>query len=251
MTLTTPQFDHASISTEAWERRLSRDLRAIERLVPTGLRDLHATVVARARDAEAHGLVLSGSTARRRRTEISDLDYHVVGRKIDTCDLSAELDLHVLSTRELEVDVLAGDDFVQWSLRFGRVIFDDGTLLQALRLMADRRPWPDVERKQRHAAKSLELARRVVETGDEDGALMQVRTALSLAARAHLLAHGEFPMTRAELPHQLEAAGNVAAADVLRSCIHGQPSLASLRGAVSEGLALLDTTVAATAAHRW
>lgn len=249
MPLTTPQFDHASISKAAWELRLSRDLRAIEQLVPTVLRNLHKTVVARAQEAEAHSLVLSGSTARGKRTGISDLDYHVVGRKVDTTDLSAELDLHVLSTEELEANVLAGDDFIQWSLRFGRVIFDDGTLLRALRLMADARPWPDVERKRRHAAKSLDLARRVVESGDEDGALLQVRTALSLAARAHLLAHGEFPMTRAELPEQLAAARQVAAAEALQSCIHGQPSLASLRDAVSEGLALLGTTGAA-AAHR-
>jgi hypothetical protein len=249
MTLTTPQFDHGSISTESWELRLSRDLEAIEQFVPIVLRNLHKTVVARAQEAEAHGLVLSGSTARGKRTEISDLDYHVIGRKIDTSDLSPELDLHVLSTKELETDVLAGDDFIQWSLRFGRVIFDDGTLLRALRLMADRRPWPDVERKQRHAAKSLELARRVVATGDEDGALLQVRTALSLAARAHLIARGEFPMTRAELPDQLEAAGHAAAAHALQSCIHGQPSLAALHDAVSEGLVLLGRA-GATAAHR-
>lgn len=136
---------------------------------------------------------------------------------------------------------MAGDDFIQWSLRFGRVIFDDGTLLRALRLMTERRPWPDIERKQRHAVKSLELARRVVDSGDEDGGLLQVRTALSLAARAHLLAHGEFPMTRAELPDQLAGAGHVAAAHALQCCIHGQPSLLSLRSAVTAGFALLDT----------
>jgi len=249
MTPTTQQFDHASISTEAWRLRLSRDLQAIEQFLPTALRHLHDTVVARAQQAEVHGLVLSGSTARGKRTVISDVDYHVVGRKLDTTDLSPELDLHVLSREELEADVMAGDDFIQWSLRFGRVIFDDGTLLRALRLMAERRPWPDVERKQRHAAKSLELARRVVATGDEDGALLQVRTALSLAARAHLLRRGEFPMSRAELPDQLEAAGHAAAADALQSCIDGQPSLVSLRDAVAEGLVLLGTTGTA-AAHR-
>lgn len=249
MTLTTPQIDRASISTEAWELRLSRDLEAVEQAVPVVLRKLHQAVVARAHEVEAHSLVLSGSTARGRRTGISDLDYHLIGRKIDTTDLSAELDLHVLSTEELEADVLAGDDFIHWSLRFGCVIFDDRTLLRALRLMADRRPWPDVARKRRHAAKSLELARRVVETGDEDGALLQVRTALSLAARAHLLGLGEFPMSRAELPDQLEAAGHAAAAAALRSCIDGQPSLMLLHDAVADGLALLGATGRA-AAHR-
>jgi hypothetical protein len=164
-------------------------------------------VIDRAREAGAHSLILSGSTARDSRTEISDLDYHLVGDKIPTRDLPTELDLHVLSPEELTTEILDGDDFIQWSIRFGRLLFDDGTVLQAARLIAEERPWPDVERKTEHAGKSLELARRVVETGDSDGALIQVRTALSLAARAHLLSIGQFPMSRAELPNQLAAAG--------------------------------------------
>lgn len=180
---------------EAWRRRMTADVETIERLVPPELQRLHAVVVARATAAKAHALLLSGSTARGRRTAISDLDYHLIGPRIDTSDLSGELDLHVLSEERLAADVLSGDDFVQWSLRFGRVVFDDGTLRAALRLLAEQRPWPDPERKCHQAARSLDLARRVVETGDEDGALVQVRTALSLAARAFLLSNGTFPMT--------------------------------------------------------
>jgi HEPN domain-containing protein len=198
-------------------------------------------VVGRARSADAHALILSGSTARGSRTEISDLDYHLVGDKIATRDLSTELDLHVLSTETLTAQILDGDDFVQWSIRFGRVLFDDGTVLDAARLIAEERPWPDAERKIGHAVKSLDLARRVVETGDSDGAVIQVRTALSLAARAHLLSVGRFPMSRAELPDQLAAAGRPESAAALEACIHGHPSLEALGKAVSEGHALLGT----------
>lgn len=173
-----------------------------------------------------------------------------MGRKIETRDLSPELDLHVLSPEKLEAGVVAGDDFIQWSLRFGRVIFDDGVLFHSLRLMLHRSPWPDADRKQRHAAKSLELARRVVESGDHDGALLQVRTALCLAARAHLLTRGEFPMTRAELSGQLEAAGRLAAADALTSCIQDQPSLDILRDAVLQGQALLGERMRGPVAQR-
>jgi len=112
MTPTTQQLDHASIGTEAWRLRLSRDLQATEEFLPTALRHLHETVVARARQAQVHGLVLSGSTARGKRTEISDVDDHVVGRRIDMTDLSPKLDLHVLSREELEADVVAGHDFI-------------------------------------------------------------------------------------------------------------------------------------------
>lgn len=163
-------------------------------MLPSELRKLHDTVVARAREEEARGLILSGSSAREKRTARSDLDYHLVGPRIETRDLSPRLDLHVLSAERLTAGVLEGHDFVPWSLRFGRVIFDDGGLLDALRLVAERRSWPDVERKRRHARTSLAFARRVVESGDEDGALLQVRTAFSLVARAFLLARGVFPM---------------------------------------------------------
>jgi hypothetical protein len=228
------------VSDEAtWARRLRADLDAVERFLPPRLRPLHETVVSRARMVDANALILSGSTARGRRTEISDLDYHLVGPRIETKDLSAELDVHVLSQQKLEAEIVAGDDFVQWSLRFGCVLFDDGTLLRAVRLIAARRPWPDVERKRRHAMKSLELAGRVVETGDHDGALVQVRTALSLAARAGLLSRGTFPMSRAELPGQLADAGWVSASDALRASIEGHPSLEELDAAVNTGRGLL------------
>lgn len=250
MTLVAQSLDRQSLSGEAWELRLSHDVLAVQELLPAGLQELHGTVVARARDAAAHSLVLSGSTARGMRTEISDLDYHLVGRKIDTRDLSPELDLHVLSPEKLEMDVVEGDDFIQWSLRFGCVIFDDGVLRDALQLMLHRRPWPDADRKRRHAAKSLELARRVVDSGDQDGALLQVRTALTLAARAHLLTQGEFPMTRAELPGQLKAAGRLAAADALDTCIHAEPSLDVLRDAVLHGQALFGEATWAAVTQR-
>jgi len=231
----------ADLTARGWQARLSSDGASAGRLVPDSVQPLHRAVVARARDADARGLVLTGSTARGRRTEVSDLDYHLVGESIDTRDLSAELDLHVLSAEELTAALLAGDDFIQWSIRFGLVLFDDGTLHEAARLIVEERLWPDVVRKAEHAETSLNLARRVVASGDADGALIQVRTALSLAARAYLLALGEFPLSRAELPEQLAAAGRVSSATALRTCIVGAPSLPELDEAVTEGYALLET----------
>lgn len=226
-------------SEEAWARRLGADVRAVDHLLPLRLRPVHDVVVSRAREVDANALILSGSTARGQRTEISDLDYHLVGQKIITADLAHELDLHVLSVEKLDAEILAGDDFVQWSLRFGCVVFDDGTLRRALRLIGDRRLWPDVGRKREHASQSIELAARVVETGDGDGALVQVRTGLSLAARAFLLSRHIFPMSRAELPRQLVAAGRPQAGEALRSTIEREPALEELAAAVDTGRELL------------
>jgi len=237
---TVGELDAQARTAQAWQQRMRADRRSACSMVPRSLRDLHAAVVSRAREAGANSLILSGSTARGRRTEISDLDYHLVGELFPTRDLSAELDLHVLSPDRLTAEILDGDDFVQWSIRFGLILLDDGTVLDAARLIAERRPWPDVERKVQHAGKSLDLARRVAETGDADGALIQARTALSLAARAHLLALGQFPLSRAELPAQLVAAGKPASAAALEACIHGQPSLQAVSSALSQGYALLE-----------
>jgi predicted nucleotidyltransferase len=211
----------------------------IARIVPRGLWKLHQNVLRRAQDAGATGLVLTGSTVRGARTENSDLDYHLIGPPIDVADLSLELDLHVLSEKKLVHDVLAGDDFIHWSLRFGVVVFDEGPVARARLLLTGRRPWPDVTRKREHAARSVVLARKFVATGDEDGALEQVRTALSLASRARLLGEGVFPLARAELPAQLEAIGCATAARALAAAIHTAPSLDNLALMVEEGEGLL------------
>jgi hypothetical protein len=232
-------FQRSWADDHLWARRLEADAQAVQRYLPSRLQALHQAVVSRAQAAGANGLILSGSTARGKRTDVSDLDYHLVGPSIETSDLSHELDLHVLSKERLVGDIAAGDDFVQWSLRFGCVVFDDGSLRDALRLVAERYPWPDVARKCEHASKSVELAARVVESGDDDGALVQVRTALSLAARAFLLSRLVFPMSRAELPRQLADAGRTTAGEALRSTIVGSPSLDELLVAVDEARRLL------------
>jgi hypothetical protein len=205
---------------ETWRRRLQRDAGEIARRLPPELLELHSTVVDRARDAAAHGLILSGSTARCRRTAISDLDYHLIGPQLFTRDLSSQLDLHTLSPAELYARILAGDDFVQWSLRFGLIVFDEGHLRRAAILIATSKPWPDANRKRQHAAKSVDLARRMVASGDQDAALEQVRTALSLAARARLLHAGVFPGARDELPQQLAELGLRDIGKALASAIH-------------------------------
>lgn len=225
----------ASESDEAWRRKLERDAVEIGRSLPTELRQLHRSVVDRARSVHANALIMTGSTARRRRTAISDLDYHLIGLRIETKDLPRELDLHLLPAEKLESDVLGGDDFIQWSLRFGCIVFDDGSARRALRLIAARRCWPDADRKRAHAAKSLDLARRFVATADEDGALVQVRTALSLAARARLLSAGVFPLSRVELPDQLLALGCPDVAHDLAATISGSLTLAELGAAVAHG----------------
>lgn len=239
-------LENSWMSAQAWNQKLDRDARTVEMRVPPHLRDLHDAVVARSHAGGALALLLSGSTARGRRTEISDLDYHLIGGEIKTKDLPRELDLHPLTEDRLKNDICVGDDFVQWSLRFGLVVFDTGVIRDSHRLIAMRHPWPDPERKRLHATKSVDLARRFVETGDEDGAQEQVRTAISLTARAYLLAVGEFPLSRAELPGQLSSNGQPFLSQILRATIYESPSLKELSEGVARAAEILQDSASAS-----
>jgi hypothetical protein len=145
-----------------------------------------------------------------------------------------------LSEAAVEKKILDGDDFIQWSLRYGLVVFDHGLIRRAVALMVQRRPWPDAARKARHADKSMELAGRFVASGDQEAALIQVRTALSLVARAFLLSIGVFPLSRAEVPTQLSTAGWSGVGAALESTIHGDLDLDALAAALDEGKVLLN-----------
>jgi hypothetical protein len=235
-------FATAAGTDGQWPLRLESDRRAIAALVPARLAEVHAAVTSRATASGADALILSGSTARGCRTAISDLDYHLIGRPIDKIGLSRELDLHVLTPEQLKAQVEAGDDFVHWSLRFGLVVFDHGSVRKAVEHVAERQLWPDAERKRIAAAKSIDLARRFVATGDGDAAVVQVRTALSLAARAYLLRRRIFPLSRAELPGQLGEVGRAEAGAALTRCIHESPSLRELDDAVKLGAGLMEST---------
>jgi hypothetical protein len=82
----------------------------------------------------------------------------------------------------------------------------------------------------------------MVASGDQDAALEQVRTALSLAARARLLHAGVFPGARDELPQQLADLGLPDVGEALASTIHSDTLLlADLALAVDLSDALVST----------
>jgi hypothetical protein len=224
----------------AWQTRLIDDEQRTRDFLPARLRMLHDAITARAREAHAQALLLTGSTARGTRTAVSDLDYHLIGEPIVTDDLPGELDLHVVSATLLNKRLLEGDDFTQWSLRFGCVVFDEGIIKESVRLIDRQGLWPDPARKQQQARKSLDIARAIVASGDHDAAVEQVRTALTLAARWRLLADRRFPLSRAELPIQLEGLGYVTLATGLATTIHDVPALDQLALYVETACDLLD-----------
>ncbi|HEX5852853.1 MAG TPA: hypothetical protein VFY36_07160 [Solirubrobacteraceae bacterium] len=222
-----------------WRMRLSHEADRIEKLLPARLRVAHDMVESRARGGGAQALLLTGSTARGTRTPSSDLDYHLIGTPIAVDCLPDELDIHVVSPARMRTRLLEGDDFTHWSLRFGCVVFDTGIVRASNDFIAEQELWPDPLRKWRQAHKSLRIAREMVASGDHEAAVEQVRTALTLTARWRLLADRSFPLSRPELPAQLEDVGYKTLATDLRATIIAVPQLPRLARSVADGIALL------------
>jgi hypothetical protein len=220
-----------------------RDDRArADRYQSSHQRAMTEVVMSRALANGASAFVLTGSTARRRRTPISDLDYHVIGRRPDVSDLPGEIDVVATSAALFRRRLLEGNDFVQWTLRYGCVLHDTGPLREGVRLIVEMDLWPNPNRK----FESLDMHRaeteRLIRMGDEEAAREQLRAMLTTSARGLLLEAGVFPLTRKELPAQLERLGYPPLAAALRDLIHASPKL----GELEAGLHALDAAVDAS-----
>jgi hypothetical protein len=77
---------------ELWSSRLLLDRERAARHQSAELAAITRAVESRSRALSAVALVLTGSTARGARTEVSDLDYHVIGASPGVDDLPAEID---------------------------------------------------------------------------------------------------------------------------------------------------------------
>ncbi len=213
---------------DRWAERLRADRRYAAANQTTHMASITTIVEARSREAGARALLLTGSTARGRRTAVSDLDYHVIGPAPRTDDLADNVDLYSDSPEAFAAKLRAGDDFVHWSVWYGRVLFDDGTVHEAARHLATHDGWPDPVRKRHQAQRALPFAERLVDSGDHGAAVDQVRGVLSLTARWMLLAHDVFPLARDELAGQVSELGCSALATALDRSIHATPTLDEL-----------------------
>lgn len=220
---------------EVWADRLRFDRERAVRNQSEDLAAITTIVESRSRELGAYALVLSGSTARGRRTRVSDLDYHVIGSRPDLADLPEEIELYADDPDRFGAKLRAGDDFVHWSVWYGCILFDSGLLQAAAAYVATYDAWPDPARKLRQARGALDFAERIVESEDGAAALEQVRGVLSLTARWLLLAHEIFPLARDELSDQVLELGCFDLAAALHRSIHSAPSLDELAAGVRLG----------------
>jgi hypothetical protein len=166
-------------------------------------------------------------------------DRDVIGLRPDHGDMPGDVDVVSTSAECFLEKLLSGDDFVQWTLRYGCILHDTGVMREGARLIVDKQLWPDAHRKMERLPDLRREAERLVRMGDRDSAQDQLRATLTSAARALLLQVNVFPLARKELPGQLEQVGHQPLAKALDASIHQTLELASL----AAHLRVLDTAI--------
>ena len=211
-------------STDArWGTRVREDRRRAAGLQTPSQRQAIETILQRALALGAEAVVFTGSTVRARRTAMSDLDFMIVGERPDCSGVQEEVDVYAAGATAFWERLLAGDDYIQWTLRFGWILHDDGILQAASLRIRESGLTPSAERKLAQAHRGLSLARLVLDSGDVEAAREQCRAALTTVARWLLIANRVFPLSRAELSDQVLALGYSDLATALHQLIHDQP----------------------------
>lgn len=212
-----------------WSKRLREDRRRATALQTRVQRQASATILQRALALGAEAVALTGSTVRGRRTRTSDLDFMIVGERPDASGVREDVDVYAAGKEAFWERMLAGDDYIQWTLRFGCILHDDGILKAASSHIEKDGLRPSAQRKLAQARRGLDLAWLVLDSGDVDAAREQSRAALTTIARWVLIANGEFPLCRDELSDQLLVLGCDEVATALHRLIHDEPKSRELR----------------------
>ena len=165
--------------------------------------------LSRAGLADAATVVLVGSGARGAMSSRSDVDVLVLhddGRRI-RLECPGDVHLQQDSRSRFLRRLKDGDDYPGWALRFGVPMRDpDGWWAEHAAAEAANPHWPDWQAKVKHARKRMRMASELLDVEDVDAASEELLLAASHVARAALLTRGVFPLSRPELPSQLESA---------------------------------------------
>lgn len=213
---------------EIWSSRLLLDRERAVANQSAALLEITCAIEARSRELGAASLVLTGSTARDRRTKVSDLDYHVIGGKPDIEGLPSDIDLYSDEPNAFLAKLFRGDDFAHWTIRYGCILFDSDVLRHAATVAIEQDLWPDSERKLRQARRAIDFSQKVASTGDYAALLEMSRGAFSLTARWWLLSHDVFPLARDELAEQLKEIDQPGLAAALEGSIHRRPTVTAI-----------------------
>lgn len=195
-------------------------------------------------------VVLIGSAARGTQTWRSDVDLLVIfdGEARLRLRPPSQLHLHQESRSRFLERLRSGDDYPVWALRFGVCLHDPSGWWATLAAEEERHPhWPNWRHKIGLASKRLAMATSLLDMGDVDAAAEELLYAASQIARALLLRRGTFPLSRPELPAQVEPC-DPEFASVLKRLLVAEPQPDQLHVTAAVVADRLTTMAAASAA---
>jgi hypothetical protein len=185
--------------------------------------------------APRQAVVLVGSWPRHKATpRWSDIDLLVIGGSPPP-HASNGLQVIFMTASDFEGRTMRGDDFTQWALRFGVPLTARDTWRQLKAELLPLAPWPDYHSKLSQAKTRLNAAKELLAMGDVEAAEEEMRYALSHLARGKLLQARTYPLSKQELPEQLQALGERRLASTLERVNSVAPMNAS---EVSKGIGL-------------
>ncbi len=175
-------------------------------------------------------VVLTGSYAQGSETPRSDIDVLVV-RHNRSKGIRAPYGVHFKfeDLKNFRKRLAEGDDFIIDALKFGKLLHDALGLWEVMQEEMKNAKWPDWRDKIGQARRRIRLAEQLLKLGDFDAAEEEFLLTATQIARARLLRHGIFPMSRPQLSDQLLTIGEADLASELEELSEGTSGEAEIR----------------------
>lgn len=130
------------------------------------------------------------------------------------------IDLRGYEAADVTQKLAEGHDYLSWTVRYGRILFERGCWWTNLRAeWNDRLSLPSVSEACSRAEKAEFLSMELREAGDEDAADELQLSSLTHTCRAALSRAHIFPRSRPELDGQLREIGELSLADQLAGAL--------------------------------
>lgn len=176
-----------------------------------------------ARSNEAIRAIVASGSAVRDVAYSDDLDLVMVyrTRRPGLPTRPIDVDLRLYEQAEALQKLAAGDDYLSWSVRYGRALFErDAWWTRLCVEWKDRVTPPSAVKARARADKMRTVYDNMLEVGDFDAAVEIQISMLTHMARALLGAAGVFPKSRPELAGQLCGIGEQALAGRLTDALN-------------------------------
>ncbi|HYO58244.1 nucleotidyltransferase domain-containing protein [Archangium sp.] len=188
-------------------------------------------LVARASEEKSiAAIIIIGSAIRPRGHRRSDLDLLVLYRGTKPkLRAPVGVDVRHYPVESADKLIAEGNELLGWAVRFGYALYDPAHEWGKLHnKWTNILPLPSADEARQRADRSLDVARDLLEAGDEAAASDLALAAITQIARARLIKKGVYPASRPELPLQLRDITESTLADLLEDALYKDFSTADL-----------------------